>query len=182
MPNWCECSLTLDGPAKDVETLMAQRFTAPLAAPKPHEGMRFDLELDFEKVIPYPNKFRDQDEVARKWEEENKGKKADWSKRPKDGFNSGGYEWCTSNWGVKWPPSDFWYREQTRRGHLYCYFKTPWGPPEPVIQKLSELHPGVRITLRFWERGMAFRGIRVYKGGKVVREEDFRGYNGMKGG
>jgi hypothetical protein len=52
--------------------------------------------------------------------------------RPRDGYNSGGYEWCCTTWGYKWPASDIEVRESPDT--LSYQFQTLWRPPTFVIK------------------------------------------------
>lgn len=99
MPNWCECDLWISGNVGDLNKLIDTVRT-------PAEGDKPECVLDTEKIIPYPEEFRLLDEVQRGWEAaadklRAQGKEPE-TPRPKDGFNSGGYEWCRQNWGTKW--------------------------------------------------------------------------------
>lgn len=82
MPNYCEHDFWVKG---EKEELCAFLEFA-------REG---DNILSANKFIPYPEKFRRMDEKCRKME----AKGVSFDKIPKDGFNSGGYEWCNANWG-----------------------------------------------------------------------------------
>jgi hypothetical protein len=108
MPNWCENSLTITGP--DVKKVL--------------EYIRSDnCILDFNKIIPYPKMYLDMDLRSQEYEKkrnailkENSEDKlealyAEYGVTPdtpwlKNGFNSGGYEWCLDNWGTKWNSGD----------------------------------------------------------------------------
>ena len=87
MPNWCECDLYISGPKEELEKF--------LETVKSEESV-----FDFNRVIPYPEHFRELDGPFKEWmttpAEERTGPP------PADGFNQGGYEWCLLNWGTKW--------------------------------------------------------------------------------
>ena len=53
MPNWCNNDITITGPEKTVQTIAS---LMGLMEEKP--------SFDFNKVISYPDKFREQDELA----------------------------------------------------------------------------------------------------------------------
>ncbi|MCZ7547650.1 MAG: hypothetical protein M5U11_00640 [Anaerolineales bacterium] len=112
MPNWCENELTISGPNVQ-KVLNAIRSEA-------HDDEDARL-LDFDRIIPYPRKFKELDRRAHNYQQkfraiakddpERKTKleslAAEFGVEPgapwiKDGFNSGGYEWTWSNWGTKW--------------------------------------------------------------------------------
>lgn len=149
MPNYVQNWLTIYGPTEEV-----QRVT---------EAIRSDYgALDFNKIIPYPDRFKEMDEIRQKFMEEHKEDEDAWSKAPRDGFNNGGYEWCCENWGTKWnaccinaTPIDERY-QGTSVAHVL--FETAWSPPEPVFKKMAEMFPLVDLTLNFFEQGCAFCG------------------------
>ena len=50
------------------------------------------------------------------------------------------YHWSCDNWGTKWNSYDNW-----SDGNLIT-FSTAWSAPHPVIEKLAEMFPSIRIT------------------------------------
>lgn len=133
MPNWCYNELTVTGDKEEVK-----RFA------KFVRGNRNDF--DFDKVIPYPEKFRKMDE-----EEPMRSK----------GFNAGGYEWCLNNWGTKWNSCETSAGISVDGTTFGASFDTAWSPPVPVIIKLAELFPTLRIKLEWEEGGMDFSGYLI---------------------
>ena len=127
MPNWCENDLAVEGPTEVIGEFL--KFAAG------------ESPFDFGKFIPYPAKFQRQDEIAEAWLKEHAERPDyDWRLQPKDGFNSGGYDWCVANWGTKWPASRVevegpvtGYDEKTLE--VVFHFDTAWSPPMPVIKK-----------------------------------------------
>jgi len=174
MPNWCENDLRVIGKKEEI-----QRFLDHVKT----ESSRFD----FETIIPYPDEFKKLDETAAAWEK-NKDKPPN-AMRPKDGFNSGGYEWCINNWGTKWNlvegdycKIDFdemeqWGDECT----LELHFDTAWSPPVPVIHEASNLFPELTFELRYFEQGCAFNGIYRVQNKKVELDKTGE-YFGNRGG
>jgi hypothetical protein len=174
MPNHCERDLAIEGTKAEVE-----RF---LEFAKGENG-----EFDFNRFLPYPEPYSRLDAEARRWHEAHKDDKdmnARWSERPKDGFNSGGHEWCVKNWGTKWNayrirPTDLVaFGDEAESGYS---FDTAWSPPLPVVKKASAMFPDLVFTLRYFERGMEFNGIYRCKGGEVERSESGP-YFGDRGG
>jgi hypothetical protein len=128
--------------------------------------------------------FEDKLAKAESGDEQNKVK-AEYGLKPddwflKDGFNSGGYEWCIANWGTKWGCCEV---SITSRGDNYVIleFESAWCPPEPVIVKLGELFPDHRFTLQYWEGGCCFQGELIMQDGEVELEEN-HSYHGRRGG
>ena len=201
MPNWCECDLTVKGPKDEIDRMLAERSSE--ADPNGRPCDREKRWIDFNKVIPYAKEFASQDEIVhierQQVEAITKGMGPDERKAffhrfgnanraagfdpygPKDGYNSGGYEWCVRYWGTKWPAGDFHRPKQSDK----CFrvsFSTPWGPALPVFQELSVLHPELEVTLRYYERGMGFQGIAVFKAGRILKDKRSNDYNGSRGG
>jgi len=168
MPNWCDCELNVRGKTEDVHRL--------------REAVKSDDEvLSANRIIPYPEKFRRLDEVANQHEAEHPD---DWQNRPKDGFNSGGYDWCIQNWGTKWGfcHSETISEEECQGETTLEYrFASAWDPPIPLIKKLGEMFPMLEIELRYFECGAAFNGLYSVKDGQVDINET-GAYFGHRGG
>lgn len=112
MPNWTENELTISGP--DVQKV--------LDAIRSEQSDDNDARiLDFDRIIPYPKQYKELDQRAHEYQQklfaigredpERQAKlntlAAEYGVEPgapwlKDGFNSGGYEWCCNHWGTKW--------------------------------------------------------------------------------
>lgn len=109
MPNWTENELTITGP--DVNKVLEAIRSNDI----PDQDKRI---LDFNRIIPYPQVYRDLDKRAEEYREKFANiEKDDPDRQQKlaalgaeygvdpgmpwiaDGFNSGGYEWCCDNWG-----------------------------------------------------------------------------------
>ena len=127
MPNYCENDLTVEGPREVLEEFI--KFAAG------------ESPFDFNKFVPYPEEFQRLDDAAEAWAIENAGKNhQERGTPPKDGYSAGGYDWCVSNWGTKWPACDVEVGEPAPRyggktWEIVLHFKTPWSPPTPVIAK-----------------------------------------------
>jgi hypothetical protein len=177
LPNWCENELTVLGPRDQLE-----RFKIAAAGYEDEaEAIASNLSpegcgrpLDFNAFVPYPKEYRELDERAREYERQH-------GRHPpfKDGFNSGGYEWCVENWGTKWNAHEV--RLVRRKRSLVYIFDTAWSPPIPVVLAMSRRFPDLTFTLRYWEGGMGFKGIFKAKGDKILKDEH-GGYLGHRGG
>lgn len=173
MPNHCDHDCFIEGPREEVEQLLTTVLDSTGA-------------LDANALIPYPEEFRRLDEAARAWHEANRGKPdVDWRQRPKDGFNSGGYGWCCANWGTKWGCYDG--RGVTElvaragRRKVKLGWLTAWSPALPVYAALAAAFPYCYITVRYYEAGMGFKGMRKYRAGALVQETALP-YRGSRGG
>jgi hypothetical protein len=163
MPNHCDSDLIVSGDPKLLDEILAKFFN--------EEG-----ELNCDAVIPYPDKFKRLDEAAKKWDDEKKG----WEGRPKDGFNSGGYEWCCNNWGTKWGTYDGSGVERKPRS-FSVRFNSAWAPPTPVVNKLAEMYPTIKFSLDGYEQGAAYHYIGRWENGVQTRDEELS-YRGGRGG
>ncbi|HAX71754.1 MAG TPA: hypothetical protein PK152_02785 [Anaerolineales bacterium] len=112
MPNWTENELTISGPDvnKVLETIRSDSI---------HDQDK--RILDFNRIIPYPQIYRDMDKRAEEYREKFADIENDDPERQQklealgaeygvepgtpwiaDGYNSGGYEWACDNWMTKW--------------------------------------------------------------------------------
>lgn len=171
MPNWCECDLDVEGRRKDVTGFL--EFLG--------EG------FDFNRFVPYPERFAALDEEARRWDERRRADPENCGPRPRDGFNQGGYEWCIENWGTKWNACDVIMPEQPADGdgsdflEVVINFQTAWSPPLPVILAASEKFPELAFALKYFECGVGFNGRFFCEAGRVVSDES-GDYFGDRGG
>jgi len=117
--------------------------------------------IDFNKLIPYPERFATLDREAHEWEKSNPA--GPWRDRPKDGFNQGGYEWCCEHWGTKWNAYG-----QKKLSPTAIYFLTAWSAPEPVMDALAAKFPDVSFTLEYADEDVGSNAgvIRYDKGEK----------------
>lgn len=149
MPNWCTNQLTIKG--KDTPAVLAAL------------NGTYSV-VDFNKITPYPNEYRRLDRQAREYERAHPG---DRIGRPKDGFNSGGYEWRIEHWGTKWNADDAEIISADDVGATILFF-TAWAPPIPIITRISEMFPNAAITMEFAEPLGGYRGTLVASAGKVT--------------
>jgi hypothetical protein len=161
MPNWCTNMISIKGESeghiKDI-----------------CEALKSDTSIfDFNKIIPYPEKYAELDRIADEWRgTDGKPRFSSKDQAPVDGFNQGGHEWVYKNWGTKWNvDSKFIAVSRPDEDQVVFCFDTAWSPPTPVIQKLSELFPTAGIVLRFKEPDMEEKGLLSFKAGSVFEEE-----------
>lgn len=146
MPNWCENDLKISGPKEKIE-----------------ECLEFiGEEFDFTKLIPYAEPYVSMDAdfpeySSDDFEEKLEAYKAKWNSE-KDGFNSGGYEWCVANYGTKWSRGyNVVHYTHPLRGQCVS-FETAWTPPTPVIKALAIKFPELTFTHEYFECGCGFCG------------------------
>jgi len=182
MPNWCDCELEIKGKSVDLQKLVDTVCS-------PHKDSK-QLVLDENKIIPYPEEFKVKDDAHEKWYKEHYDVKShtivpDSTPQPEDGYNHGGYEWCNRHWGTKWGfcECELLKSELTENNGILRYeFDTAWSPPKPLILKLSEMFPDLKIVLRYWEGGSGFSGVARYHRGKYTEDTRNDCYNGHRGG
>ena len=196
MPNWCENELVISGPKQDVEDLLST-MSAPKTEVTEH-GVINNVIVDtctfsFGNIIPYPMEYEQLDRayeaatrMISKMTHSEREKYFQSNGRPRDGYNSGGYEWCKANWGTKWDACDVLIskRKPSKSSKAVFYdvsFQTAWTPPRPVIHALSLKYPKVRLALKYWERGAGFRGSLIMKGGRIISQSQ-KAYSGRRGG
>lgn len=127
-----------------------------------------ESDFDFNTVIPYPDHFAKLDaERARLVTEGVK-----WEELPKDGFNSGGWQWCIDHWGTKWNASEVY-------GDVgYVIFSTAYSSPKPVISALSRMYPSLTFALYWLNRTDEYSGWCRFREGAQVDEGVLNEENG----
>lgn len=82
------------------------------------------------------------------------------------------YEWSIANWGTKW--NAYGQNENKDGNELQgkcIYLQTAWSAPHPVLQRLSEMYPDVRIEHMWAEEDLGCNcGQRIYFGGEMISE------------
>lgn len=141
MPNHCNNTLSFIGSVEDVTRL--------IETVKSH-----NKPFSFDKIVPYPQNFKDMDLAVEAYNKEH-GEFSHVKAGLVDGYNSGGYEWCSKNWDTKWDAYDF---SDTVIENNTISFLTAWSPPINVIRELGKLFPNVELKLEYHELGMNFRG------------------------
>jgi len=82
-----------------------------------------------------------------------------------------GYNWRVDNWGTKWNGTEVECLEVVDREVEQCvefYFDTAWGPPIPVIARLSTVFPDAIVGIAYDEPGMDFGGYVIFCDGVSV--------------
>lgn len=191
MPNWCECDLTVIGKSEKLKEFMLAVESDQLPLEEKVANRLNNEEtgiclFEANKIIPYPEKYRKADEESAEFDKKlrdsnltEEERKNLWVKRPKDGFNDGGYEWCINNWGTKWGLCDVIRQERPRS--LFYTFRCAWSPPLPIIEKASEKFPELIFQIKFFECGAGYKGNFKYSNGKIIKREE-NDYHGGRGG
>jgi len=195
MPNYCECDLRIEGTSKQLKKFKLFAKTGKNV-------------LDTNKFVPYPEEFKEQDEKARRFEILTKkiNEKIKLTKKEanelamihlayekdivngnmNDGYNSGGYDWCSKNWGTKWGICEAHCDDEIGNcykgvGDINYSFNCAWAPATPVILAMSKKFRSLKFDLRYFEGGSEFNGMFICKGGKIIEDEQGK-YFGMRGG
>lgn len=130
MPNWCNCTMTVEGEPEKVAEFVSQM-----------KGVDEDgavVALDFEAVMPMPRVLS--------------GRTS-----PSEGIINW-YDWQVANWGVKWGAcrSDV---SQSNGDRVAFYtFDTPWGPAVNWQERVIEYYPWLSFSFTWEEWGMMFAG------------------------
>lgn len=183
MPNWCENELKISGKELDVSSLLEAVRSDRLGDEEP------DL-IDFNKVIPYPQEYREKDKIAQEardqWHALPEDSRPPYSEVvPRDGYNQGGYEWCSRSWGTKWNACDIsLLKDEIKNGrrNVLLYFTTAWSPPEPIVRELADKFPTLNLQLKYWEGGCGFKGVLEFRKGECVKDQHDNQYRGHRGG
>ena len=142
-------------------------------------------ELSANKFILYPKEFVEKDNLYKQLKEVTKISK-DYSimNNIKDGFNSGGYEWCCNNWGTKWGIYDCSIIDEdldNEKGFISYNFLSAWSPAILIIKAMAAKFPELEFNLKYFECGMGFQGTLVIKNNIIIEEEQSE-YSGNRGG
>lgn len=138
------------------------------------------LEFDFNKVLPYPTKFKVLDDAY------NEAKEAgiQWDKLPENGYKNGGYDWCIENWGTGSNSTNaitgfmdqnsikevkgFNLSDCENPAYAFIEYTTPWAPALPVTAELSKQFPELTFKHSYEEEGMDDAGYKVWKAGFLL--------------
>lgn len=164
MPNWCMNTLKVTGTKADLAKFAAA--AKPKARGLATANNKGENVLSFHNFLPYPSHFIKQDKKAFSLREKIKRGKLPESTRVRDGYNSGGYEWCVNNWGTKWDAA--YATVMSNRKKLVYSFDTAWSPPTPVVLAMSKQFPSLKFRLSYDEPGIRFTGKYEVQGGKVI--------------
>jgi|GEM_PF-2285151 len=200
MANYVYGSLEITGDKKELLKFKEfakgeEAFFDSYNTPKKWDISKTDLDMN--KFIPYPEKFKKIDEDNYKYSEKVKEvkKKVEAGKKKltpeereianelaicelegnpmpyqTDGYNSGGYEWCSKNWGTKWNFCDVTLDE--KNGNLLYTFSTAWSVPFPVLIKMSKVFPNLTFDYYGDEESEEFEIGLVLKEGKIIKQEE----------
>ena len=145
MPNWCECTLTVEGPNQD-----ADNFIARVSIPEK------ELNLSFETTVPTPeNLLTDKSETRGVptwywWRLQNWGTKWDTESEQPPTVDHNAQDVTTATY----------------------HFDTAWDPPSAWLIKTSSEFPRLTFYLEFDEPGMDFWGVISVQDGIIMESEE----------
>lgn len=141
--------------------------------------------FDFSNIIPYPEEFLVKDLLSQEREvlferelfvfvtehpdrklSESYAAVRDRLPRIDDGYNHGGSQWRTQNWGTKWNACESRMMFDSNEKAVHYKFNTAWSPPYFVILEASKKFPKLRFSLQFWESAIGFTGTYVVENGE----------------
>jgi hypothetical protein len=110
--------------------------------------------VDFEKILPMPDTVYNGSLGIRE--------------RELYGENNW-YDWRLGNWGTKW--NSYGYTENTTFQDDKIKFLTAWSAPHPILHKLSEMYPDVKMEHEWADEDIGMNcGRYVYYDGERVEE------------
>lgn len=146
MPNWTEHVITVTGEPEDLLLFVDKHYVETKDDEEDSKTRRFD----FDTIIPEPRKksecppeFIVASAAAAHIVEDDKRPWFNW------------YEWHLANWGTKWnacdsdcPTEDDIIRH--RLSEINIYYNAAWSNTAPIIAKLQELWPQLKIEA-YWK-------------------------------
>lgn len=83
--------------------------------------------------------------------------------------NVDSYNWAIANWGTKW--NSYGYTEETDFKDGKLTFLTAWSAPHPILQKLSEMYPDIRLEHEWADEDIGMNcGRHEYFDGERIEE------------
>jgi hypothetical protein len=181
MPNWVSNYLTVEGSPELVNELKKQ-VSEPYTMPVQSIGdLNFKVEdkkvseiFSFWNIIrpidmaTYPNQ-----PVRSDLSPDDPNWWADVQEKSKT--DNSWYNWNIRNWGCKWDVTNPELCSEEENGEnlvLVYQFDTPWSPPVPVMQKLSEQYPTLLLTLSY-EEEQGWGGEMEFLKGECISESDY---------
>lgn len=111
--------------------------------------------VDFEKILPIPENIY----------------RGDLGPDERAEYGSDNwYDWCIANWGTKWNsygyPEDHKYNNDGK-----LRFLTAWSAPHPIMEKLSEMYPDIKLEHEWADEDIGMNcGRYVYYDGERIEE------------
>jgi hypothetical protein len=168
MPNYCYCTLWIDGPAADLADLRRRVTTDEHG----HHCL-------FESLVPMPKDLRDTTspsplETGTIYDDETKQKRLltnDERKHLESLVVAHGHadlcSWQQEHWGVK--RGDCQTEMNADDEFMEFEFWTPWVPPLPAISAIAAMFPSLSFRLKYDEPNDELLGIVKWSDGKLAQ-------------
>lgn len=152
MPNWCNNSILIEGPADKIRALWEQAQTVTAADGNEERGGLLStlrpepdyLAVGVDPAFPTVS-----------------GTMPDW------------WNWRVENWGTKWDVTvdDLHYKELPGgRACIAGSFESAWSPPIAAFDHYAQANPDCELELKYFEPGMSFIGVWDSLGGDAYWE------------
>ena len=81
------------------------------------------------------------------------------------------YEWCVRNWGTKWNAYGYEGDKIDYHDGDMLYFQTAWSAPHPILERLTEMFPGVEMEHEWADEDIGQNcGRYSYRDGERIEE------------
>ena len=161
MPNWCENTLRVKGPAEDIN-----KFQMACRNKDGHESEHTELSL--QRLWPCPPSILNNQPVygdlkaslAKLHEEPLSWEQDDW------------YSWRVRNWGTKWDVKASIKRVDIFKNgnkEIIYDFNSAWNAPCEAFKKICEDWPTLTFKLRYRGEGSSESGVDTFKAEAVDR-------------
>lgn len=159
MPNYCVNEVKLEGAPHEIEALLDyikesiesfKERVEEATKEKPlflHHTRPVRRVIDFNRILPYPERYKQQDIDYQKLSQEEMLKRYD----QKDN----GHQWRITHWGCKWNADDTSYFNA--RNNILT-FNTAWSPAIKIISEIHKRFPNVTMYFEYYEKGTGFIG------------------------
>lgn len=152
MPNWVSNNVKFYGTKEDIRKLLSEHLGLVECET---DGIWYDTDkFTFNNIVPEPKVEDDCDKTCvvpageRETEEFagiGEDGKAIMKKAERPWFDW--YSWHLKHWGTKWDACEAAYCVSPKMECVNLMYRTAWSPATPIIEKLSELYPGLIIEL-----------------------------------
>jgi len=158
MPNWCNNSIYIEGPAEKlaffISALEDKKGDGVLSSFFPMPDSKIQQLSESEECFLH--------DIRRQMGKEPEEVKLDeaW------------YFWRVHNWGTKW---DVPFDDASWDLHGECLslsFDTAWSPPIGWLTTVALLNPNLDFTIEYSEMGCWFAGKHTWKGGSLAESKE----------
>ena len=172
-PNWVFNDLHIEGSAEDIQKVKAQ-LNKPYTRTSENFKGEFSTTLYDNPIISFRNIISPPEDKMEEYEGMHGFDKGE--KQGETPFNW--YNFNNREWGTKWDIgvsneekySDTQLVSETETS-LHYAFQTAWSAPLPAIEKLSQQHPELEITLKYEEEQGWGGEIQWDKEGSTILDE-----------